>query len=65
MDRRGVEYSGKLKVGRGGAIHCTLVRNALQDEAMDEQFRAKLNAKLAAFRTWSGDRSGHSCRLVH
>lgn len=32
---------------------------------MDDLFRAKLNAKLAAYRNWFGGRSVHSCRLVH
>lgn len=32
---------------------------------MDEQFRAKLDAKLAAYRGWSSGRAFPSCRLVH
>ena len=31
---------------------------------MDEQFRAKLNAKLAEYRGWSAGRNLSSCRLV-
>jgi hypothetical protein len=32
---------------------------------MDDQFRAKLDAKLAEYRAWSTGRDLASCRLVH
>ena len=32
---------------------------------MDDQFRAKLDAKLNAYRAWFAGRAFRSCRLVH
>jgi hypothetical protein len=42
-----------------------LAGSASEVDAVDEQFRLKLNAKLDAYRSWFASRSVQSCRLVH